>query len=431
MKMMAYLRLVLFASIIVELGYGSEWISPAVPRIIPKAIAEAEIPQNIPQWQDLYDRASKLDNLQQYARGEAIYRQILQEPRSTFPNDYMYYYVRLQFGRNLQAQGRFIEAIAIWETILESSMQDDINILTRSTLERAREQLEESEQNINAGVERIQADPTDIWGYRDFVRGLEAQKKLAEALNILEMRLNRPLVSEEAIALARGAKDAFGYRAATEVIGIYREVARRFREDERIQFAWLSLLEEQGDPQEAIAIYREMIRENPTNIRLQERLARNLERADRLTEAIELYEELIASISRDNDFYENESNANLYLTLGELLERTQQSDRALQIYLQAIRVFPDRYPSHPHCHVLRKTAYNRLVTLLASQNRLNALVRLFEQLQPNPTEEMYFNLALVLKYQNYEEALTIFQRHFQERYPHIQFEETDEIWGRC
>ncbi|MBP0022039.1 MAG: tetratricopeptide repeat protein [Cyanobacteria bacterium SBLK] len=398
---------------------------------VPRIIAEAEIPQNIPQWQILYDRASKLDDLRQYIEGEAIYRQILQEPRSTFPNDYMYYYVRLQFGHNLQAQGRLLEAIAIWETILENSTQDEINRLASNTLEKVRERLEESEQNINAGADRIQADPADVWGYRDFVRGLEVQKKLAEALNILETRLNRPLTSEEAIALARGAKDEFGYRATTEVLALYRAVARRFPNNESIQFAWLSLLEERGEPEEAIAIYREMIRENPANIRLKERLAHNLARADRQIEAIAIYEELIASASRNDNFSENESNATLYLTLGELLERTQQSDRALQIYLQAIRIFPEIYPSHPHCHVLRKTAYNRLVALLASQNRLNALVDLFEQLQPNPTVEMYFNLALVLKYQNYEEALAIFQRHIQERYPHIHFGETDEIWGRC
>jgi tetratricopeptide (TPR) repeat protein len=377
------------------------------------AIAQAPIERF--DWSTLYRQAEDYDSRQQYREAEAVYRHILRQPRPASMNDYMFYYIYVQLGKNLQSQGRFTEAIEVLQGVLKHSPDENVNVWAKSALEQTIQQQQESEQNIAKGLQTIQSDPTSPWGYRDLATGLAAQQRLEQGLTFLESRLGHRLTPEQAIALARAANDVYKYQQA---IALYRQVKNRYPNYEPARQEWLQALDSWGRPEDAIAAYREVIKQQPSNPQLYRGLARNLERGGQLAEAISVYEQLLQQQS---------AQSNDYLALGRLLEETQQSNRALQIYLQGIQAFPDDYPSFPGCHVVRDSAYGHLVKLLASQNRLAQVLTVVEQFQPNPTAEMYFNLALALEYQGYRDQAAAVNRWLSTRYPNFEFSGK----GRC
>ena len=53
-------------------------------------------------------------------------------------------------------------------------------------LDEIREEQEISEQSIARGLQAIETDPTDPWGYRDLATGLAIQGQLEQGLTFLE-----------------------------------------------------------------------------------------------------------------------------------------------------------------------------------------------------------------------------------------------------
>jgi hypothetical protein len=61
---------------------------------------------NRANWSTEYRRATDFDAQSRYLEAEVIYRQILKQPRPESMNDYMYYHIQLELGKNLQSQGK-------------------------------------------------------------------------------------------------------------------------------------------------------------------------------------------------------------------------------------------------------------------------------------------------------------------------------------
>jgi tetratricopeptide (TPR) repeat protein len=173
----------------------------------------------------------------------------------------------------------------------------------------------------------------------------------------------------------------------------------------------LEVLDYQGTTIETIAAYRAEILRQPTNNLLYTLLARYLERKDQLPIAIMVYEELLAK-----GLFE----ASDYVDFGAALDRNKQSNRALQIYLQGIKAFPEDNPRDPRRHVLKITSYDQLVSILATQNRLEQTLPILEGFIPTPSLTIYLNLSFALcgKYPDVADRVN---KKIQERYPKFDF----------
>lgn len=371
-------------------------------------------------WSTLLDRARDYEAGDRYAEAERLYRQILTPPRPDSMNDRMYYVVTIQLGENLQEQGKFAEAIAIFEELLDVPPEgnEDIPVRARYGLDTIAELQKTAEERIPRGLQAIETDPTDPWGYRDLVLGLAIQNRLEEGLTFLEERLGRPLSPEQALEVARAAASSTissdlnylnwsRFPIKQQAIKLYRQLVARYPSDRAIRAEFLDVLNVWGPPEEAIAAYRAAIEELPSESWYWG-LARKLESAEQPAEAIAVYEQII-------DLGSIEPQA--YVVLGSLLEQTQQSDRELQTYLQGIERFPEDRPSDRRCHVVKTTNYDSLVRFLEKQNRLEETMAAIEQLSPNFTAEAYENLAIALEYENHPDLAAMVYRQLSDRYP--------------
>ncbi|CAN1209768.1 hypothetical protein TUMEXPCC7403_06055 [Tumidithrix helvetica PCC 7403] len=368
-----------------------------------RTIVQKTVQTNIADWSTLYRQATDYDAQHRYLEAEAIYRQILKHPRPESMNDYMYSYIQVELGRNLQSQGKFAEAIAIFQEVVTAYPE---NYSAKNALEQVNELLQQAEMDIAKGLKAIQSDPTSVWGYRDLATGLEAKKQLEQGLAFLEEKLGHSLLQEQAIELARAAHAVYKHKSA---IALYRQLVQRYPNYQPARSELLDVLGAWGRPEEAIAAYREAIQQRPTDIWLYWRsLTTKLIAVGRNDEARQIYEQLIRN---------QPSQPNVYLDLGNLLERTKQPDRALQVYLQAIQAFPKHRPSDRRCHVVRETSYDRFVKLLAKQKRLDRVLDIFDKAKLNPTQEMYNNLVVALEYEGNSDLAALVYRRFRDRYP--------------
>jgi tetratricopeptide (TPR) repeat protein len=381
------------------------------------AIAQMQV--NPTDWSTLLDRATRYQSEDRYQEAEALYRQILSPPRPASMNDTMYYIIHIELGQNLQIQGRLTDSIEVLQGVLNAAPEDaDIRDRARYALDGVLEQQRTSEQSIARGLQAIERDPTDPWGYRDLATGLALQGQLEQGLTVLASHFG-PLSPDRAIELARAANSSTvysnvnfsnrsNYLVKPQAIALYRQLVARYPDYQPAQWELLDVLDVWGDPEEAIAAYREAIDRQPSDTLLSRQLVRALERAGKPLEAIAVYEQLIE---------QRPVEPAVYGELGALLEQTQQPDRALQIYLKAIELFPDDSPNDRRCHVVKMTSYDRLVQLLAQQNRLEQSITEIEQLNLNFTAEIYENLALALAYENYDDLAEVVYRQLRDRYP--------------
>lgn len=395
--------------------------------------AQAETIAPVPAQTQATDRATDWSTLLIQARAdeasyqpqaaEVIYRQILSQPHPGSMNDDMYFSIQLELGRNLENQGKLPAAIAIMQQVITAGRgHPDQGFQAKRNLEALREQLRQSEANIATGLQKIQTDPNSPWGYQDLATGLAAQGQLDQGLAFLERRLGHTLLPVQEIELARAAKtvsqaDVSPYnfhRKYIVAIELYRQLVQRHPNDEPAQSELLDILELWAQLEEAIAAYRQAIQQKPALIWVYwQQLTRKLEMAGTWKEAQQVYDQMIQQKPAAPD---------VYLNLGDLLEQRQQPDRALQVYLQAIQTFPAHRPSDRRCHVIEQTGYDRLVKLLAHQNRLAQVLPTLETAQPNPTAEMYNNLILALEYQGHQNQAAIVNRRLLESYPKASLE---------
>lgn len=120
----------------------------AISGLLFQAGAITQAPIEPFDWSTLYRQAEDYGNRQQYREAEAVYRHILKQPRPASMNDYMFFYIQVQLGRNLQSQGKFAEAIEVLQGVLKQSPDENVNVWARSALEQTIQQQQESEQNI-------------------------------------------------------------------------------------------------------------------------------------------------------------------------------------------------------------------------------------------------------------------------------------------
>ena len=410
--------------------------TPAMISIPFQSIAHAQT--NSTKWSDRFNQAQKLEDEDKYAEAEAIYRQLLSQSRPASRNDSRYYYLQIRFGRILQTQGKFTEAIEVLQRVINSTTNiPESQDQARRTLTRVLESQQNAAELVAIGLRELRNDPNTQRGYFELARGLAAQGQLANGFTFLETNLGRPLTPESALELARTANsqgiegdiNGSGYRSSSSVrqdaIALYRQLVSRYPNHQTVKAEYLEILDLWGQPEETIAAYREAIRLNPVNYILYWQLAFYLERRDRRREAIAVYNQLLLAQGR--------TEPTIYIELGDTLVRNQEIDRAIQVYLQGIQAFPRNSPSDRSCHVVRPTGYDRLIQLLTRQNRLDQILAILEQSFPNTPAQVYLNLALGLAYEHHREQAKAVNQLLKERYPEAESWEGEvETWrGGC
>ncbi|HBE16469.1 MAG TPA: hypothetical protein DEG17_24755 [Cyanobacteria bacterium UBA11149] len=396
-----------------------------IPLIPDRAISSvpisiSQIQTDSADWQTLLEKAEDYENRERYQEAEILYRQILSAPQPDSMNDWMYYVIHINLGENLQAQGKFPDAIAIFEKLLDAPFEDRyFRDRGRYAIDKIAEIQETAKDRITKGLKAIKNDPTNPWGYEDLAIGLALENRLAQGLTFLEDNLGSPLTPENALELGKAAVSSTVYSnfqhlilrssfpVTQQAIALYRQLVMRYPRDRNIRWGFLDVLDVYGDPEESIAAYREAIAQLPSE-NLYWALARKLESAGKLTEAIDVYKQLI-------DLSLTEPR--VYVALGSLLEQKQQQDLALQVYLKGIETFPEDYPRDRRCHVVKTTNYDRLVKLLDSQNRLHEVITILEQFNSHPNPEIYQNLAIALEYEKHQDIAAVVYRRLREVYP--------------
>jgi len=408
----------------------------AIPNL---SFAMEIIPQtqtNSADWRALLEQARKNENDDQYPEAEALYRQILTPPRSRSINDYMFYYIQIRLGTILQTQGKFTEAIAVLQEVIDRAPDQagirEVRESARLTLARVIREQENSARRLEQGVRAIEQDPLSPRGYPNLVRGLAARGQLVEGATFLETNLGRSLSPEEALRLARAASNAWvsgntsgpGYPSSgfvrQQAIILFRQLVNRYPDYEPLRTEFLDILSIGGRLEELIAAYREAIQRQPTQ-GLYSRLAAALERAGQTAAAIQTYEQILGQPS---------TNPWIYRQFGNFLRRNQQNDRAILLYLQFIQRFPDSSPGDPRCQGVRVTGYDGLVGIFANQNRLDQLLTTVEQSIPNTPAIVYFNLALALKYADRSDQAAIVLARLQQLYPNDELSQ-EPLEGGC
>jgi tetratricopeptide (TPR) repeat protein len=382
--------------------------------------AEAVTRQNL-IWSDLLRQAQKLEGEDKYREAEAVFRQILSQPRPESMNDYMYYYIQVSFATILQSQGKFVEAIAVLQNIIDRTASiPESKATARRRLQLVIEHQNEAANNVAKGLQTIRQDANADWGYENLARGLAAQGQLAKGFDLLEAQLDHPLTAEIALKLAKAAKSpsidggiaGSGYRTRNSIrqdmISLYRQLAGKYPQDKTVRMEWLNVLYDYGQLEEAIAAYNTEIKLDPKNEILYLQLASKLVSNDRLNQAIAVYERILSN---------GLANPRTYAYLGDLRSKNRQPDLAIQTYLNGIRAYPQDSPSDRRCHVVKRTNYDRLVQSLARQNHLDRLLAIVENSIPNPSAEIYANLALTLGYENRSDIAELVIRRLKERFP--------------
>jgi tetratricopeptide (TPR) repeat protein len=364
---------------------------------------------------NLEEQANQLEREDRYAEAEAIYRQILALPET---NVYKYNkdFIRMQLGKMLQAQGKFSEAIAVFQQVTTSTQPS----LQASAYHALGDLITHRENSVTAaghGLYLIRQNPADEEGYCFLATGLAAQGQLVNGLTILESYSLLSLESGRLLAKAAdcdkvvGFNSGSGYRTRSSIrqdgIELYRQLIRRYPQNARARAELLEILNDYGKPAEAIAAYRAEILRQPNNEQLYWILGDQLQRNNQADEAITVYEQLIAK---------GMVQPRLYQRLGSMFSG-KQPDRAIRYYLKGIKAFPGDFPSDPRMHVVKYTNYDALVETLARQNRLDRLLPLVEGFIPNPSKEIYGGLVLALCYQGYPAQAKIVRQRVRERYP--------------
>jgi len=424
------------------------------PSIIPLSLqGTAHAENSSDRWSNLLRQAKDLQSEDKYSEAETIYRQILSQPRPDSLNDYMYYYIQISFGQILQTQGKFTEAIAVLQKVINSTATgSDMQNKAHQILTDLLESQENSAQLVTKGLQEIRVNSRR--GYFELAQGLAAQGQLVNGFTFLETQLGRPLTLESALELARAAKSqgvegdsiGSGYRSRSSVrqdaISLYRQLVRRYPDNQTVKLEFIDIVSLSGQREELIAIYRKEIRLNPTDENLYQLLARELQNSNRPNQAIAAYEQLLR---REGRFTE----PIMYMNFGDLLVENKQFERALQIYLEGIQAFPKDRTGNSQCAGgIYRTSYDRLVQLLASQNRLHQILPILDKSFPNPPAKAYASLALSLAYQDrfpreqsaenqpkqpYREQAEAVNQRLRERYPDAKsWKGSVETWqGGC
>jgi tetratricopeptide (TPR) repeat protein len=408
-------------------------ITPSIISPTHQGIAHAQ--HSSDGWSNLMRQAEDLESKDKYSEAETIYRQILAQPRPDSLNDFMYYYIQTSFGQILQTQGKFTEAIAVLQKVINSNATDsETHNRASQILTRVLESQQNAAQLVARGLQEIRLNSQR--GYFELAKGLAAQGQLINGFTFLETQLGHPLTLESTLELARAANSqgvegsisGSGYRSRSSVrqdaVSLYRQLVRRYPDNQIARAEFIDILSLSGQKEELIAIYREEIRINPTE-ELYRLLVRELQENDQLNKAIAAYEQLLR---REGRF----TNPSTYMHFGDLLVESKKIERALQIYLKGIQAFPKDRTGNPRCRGLYRTSYDRLVETLASQNRLSQILPLLEKSFPNPPAEAYASLALSLAYQDqfarrqsavnqseppYQQQAEAVNQRLQERYP--------------
>jgi tetratricopeptide (TPR) repeat protein len=397
------------------------------------AVAAQDVNQEKSQsWPKMLDQAKELGRKEKYQAAEALYRQILAPPRPADMDNDTYYNIQIQLATILQAQGGFTEAIAILRKVISvNSLDDDLKRQAQNTLERVAEAKERAIQNVAKGLQQIKKDITDDNGYETLAQGLAAQGELINGLSFLEKQLG-VMTPDIAVRLAIATKNHYsinglhygdGYRSRESIlqdgITLFYQIVKRYPNHLEARMKLLEVLDYRGTPTETIAAYRaEILRQPTNNYLLYVLLASSLEDKGQVPTAIMVYEELLAKgLFQPLD----------YVRLGGALTRNNQPDRALQIYLQGIKAFPEDRPTDPRMHVIRITSYDQLVSTLAAQKRLDQILPILEKNIPSPSLAIYLNLSLALCGKYPDVANRVNQR-IQERYPKVNFSNQRSCW---
>jgi tetratricopeptide (TPR) repeat protein len=382
-------------------------------------------------WPKMLVQAEELRRLEKYQAAENLYRQILALPRSADMDNYTYCNIQIQLATILQTQGKFTEAITLLqEAISINPLDEDLRQRAKNTLERVIEARDKAVKNVVTGLQEIRKDLTNDQGYETLAEGLAAQGKLINGLSFLEKQLGF-LTPDIAVRLAIATKNHYGingwhsgdgYRSRESIlrdgITLFYQIVKRYPNHLEARMRLLEVLDYQGTTTETIAAYRAEISRQPTNNLLYVLLARYLERKGQLPTAIMVYEELLAK---------GLFGPGNYVIFGDALDRNKQSDRALQIYLQGIKAFPEDNPTDPRNHVLKITSYDRLVSILATQNRLDQILPILEEFIPIPSITIYQNLSFALcgKYPDVADRVN---KRIQERYPKVDISKQRKCW---
>ncbi len=382
-------------------------------------------PRKPTDWVKLLDQAGQYEASHDYRSAEKIYRQLLSQPQPRSMNNYMHQYIWLNLGVNLSEQGQLTEAIKVLQQLVSI---DDVNshhfASANYLLEHVQNQLLEAQTNVKDGLREITTDPNSAEGYKDLMTGLAAQGQALQSISFLEQQLGYPLSPNQLIELARAAKSLHWKYVSNHIhnqrfalsMELYQELVQRYPNDQPAQSEFLDFLALYGAPAEVISAYQTRIRRNPDLIwNYWQVLTRNLEAAGRLEEARQIFDQLLQK--RQTEPY-------VYLALGSFLERAKRPDEAVQVYFKAIQAFPGHSPSDRRCHVVKATAYDRLVTLLDHQHRLDQVLSLFKQNLPNPTATMYYNLGLALRYEGFQDLETQVSLHMQTSWPQARVEKS-------
>lgn len=382
-------------------------------------------PRQPPGWVKLLDQAVQYEASHDYRSAEKIYRQLLGQPQPSSMNNNMHQYIWLNLGVNLSEQGQLTEAIKVLQQLISL---DDVNshhvASANHLLEHVQKQLQEAQTNVKDGLRDIKADPNSIKGYKDLMTGLAAQGQAHQSISFLEQQLGYPLSPNQLLELARAAKSLHWKYVSNHIrnqrfdlsIELYQELVQRYPDHQPAQLEYLDFLALHGAPTAVISAYQDRIRRNPDLIwNYWQVLTRNLESAGRLEEARQIFDQLLQK---------KQTEPYVYLALGSFLERTKRPDEAVQVYFKAIQAFPGHSPSDRRCHVVKATAYDRLVTLLDHQHRLDQALSLFQQNLPNLTAAMYYNLGLALRYEGFQDLAAQVSVQMQTSFPQARVEKS-------